>query len=294
MVFRVESHMISASSWATTEPMRMELWTDADAGHETRLRQALERGELAGALLAVEGAPAGHWNKLRGRLDAWGSAARKLVDARDGLTPAQALVRVLADEAGFTGDVEDYHHPRNSYLTQVVARRQGLPIVLACVYTLVGCAAGFDVCGVGMPGHFLVRVGDIFVDPFNGGKICDEDTRKEMLQEITAGAFVGRSEFFRDTPVSPTIERVLRNLVHSHRQRREREQLYRVVRLLASVTPDRADNQLLYARITEEVGAHRMALDLYEAIIEEFGDSPEAKLAATRLGPLHTRARMLN
>jgi regulator of sirC expression with transglutaminase-like and TPR domain len=274
--------------------MRNDLWTEADAGQETALRHAAHTGDITGALLAIEGAPEEHWTKLRVRLDGWGYAARMLAEGPDGIAPVDAVIQVLAHDAGFTGDSDEYGHPRNSYLTQVVVRRRGLPILLSCVYTIVGRAAGFDVSGVGMPGHFMVRVGDTLVDPFQSGEVRDEESCKELLREITANAFMWRSEFLEDTSLTATVERVLRNLVQSHQQRGEREMRYRAARLLAAVTPEKADTQLLYARITEDIGAHRMALDLYEQLMESFPNSVESRLAATRLGPLHTRTRMLN
>ncbi len=274
--------------------MRSELWTDQDAGHEAYLRGAIDRDDLPGALLAIEGAPEEHWDGVRARLRAWGDAARHLTTGPLGLAPAEALVRVLADEADFLGDSDDYGHPRNSMLTQVIARRRGLPIVLAVLYVVVGEHAGFDVAGVGMPGHYLCRVGDTYLDPFAGGAVRTEEQCSALVRKITAGAFAWRPEFLADTPTVQTVERVLRNLVHAHQQRREREFVYRSARLLAAVTPERPETQLLHARVAEEFGAHRLALDLYESILEKFPKTAEARLAATRLGPLHTRARMLN
>lgn len=274
--------------------MRRDLWTDEDSGHEAYLRGAVERDDLIGALLAIEGAPEMHWDGVRSRLRAWGEAARRLADGPMTLDPADAVVRVLAEEAGFEGDSEDYGHPRNSHLTQVIARRRGLPIVLASIYATVAKHAGFDACGVGMPGHYIVRVEDVFLDPFNEGASLTAEDCETIVRRITAGSFTWSPKFIADTPIRPTVERVLRNLVHGHQQQRERLFVYRAARLLAAVSPHRPETQLLHARLAEEFGAHRLALDLYESIIETFPDTSESKLAATRLGPLHTRARMLN
>jgi regulator of sirC expression with transglutaminase-like and TPR domain len=274
--------------------MRDELWTDTDDENLSRLRVAVASDELADALLAIEGAEWQHWDGARQRLARWGDCAAELVERSPELSDAEALVRVLAEEADFTGDTVDYGHPRNSHLTQVIARRRGLPIVLAGIYIIAGRRADFDVSGVGMPGHYLVRVGDTYLDPFDAGAQRSETECRALVQEITAGAFAWRPELLADTPTAPTIERVLRNLVHAHQQRRERELVYRSVRFLAAITPTRPETQLLHARLAEEFGAHKLALDLYESVMESFPDGPEARLAASRLGPLHTRARMLN
>ena len=56
------------------------------------------------------------------------------------------------------GDREDYYDPRNSFLNEVLSRRLGIPITLSLVYTEVGKRLGVPLVGVGMPGHFLVRI----------------------------------------------------------------------------------------------------------------------------------------
>jgi regulator of sirC expression with transglutaminase-like and TPR domain len=82
------------------------------------------------------------------------------------------LVRWLFGELGYTGNVQAYHDPRNSYLNDVVERRTGIPISLAVLAMVVGERIGVGLDGVGMPGHFLLRDRedpDGFVDPFAGG-----------------------------------------------------------------------------------------------------------------------------
>src|SRR2546421_3705539 len=66
-----------------------------------------------------------------------------------------ALSRYLFHEQGFEGDRRDYYDPRNSYLNDVLIRRVGLPISLSILAIGVGTRAGLEVCGVGLPGHFV-------------------------------------------------------------------------------------------------------------------------------------------
>ncbi len=105
----------------------------------------------------------------------------KMVRRRTKSSSTQALLAhlhdVLFEELGFRGNAEDYYSPDNSYLPQVVATRQGLPITLSLVYKYVGLELGLMVHGVNSPGHFLVAVesregareGLMLVDPFHGG-----------------------------------------------------------------------------------------------------------------------------
>ena len=69
-----------------------------------------------------------------------------------------ALNRYLFQEQGFRGNTEEYYDPRNSYLNEVLDRRTGIPITLSTVYMEVARRAGLEVEGVGLPGHFVVRI----------------------------------------------------------------------------------------------------------------------------------------
>lgn len=84
--------------------------------------------------------------------------------------PVEALRAVLA---GFTGDAHDYADLRSSLLHEVLRRRAGLPILLSAVWLEVARRCGIPAYGIGLPGHFVVRVGDVHVDPFAGGAALD-------------------------------------------------------------------------------------------------------------------------
>jgi regulator of sirC expression with transglutaminase-like and TPR domain len=87
-----------------------------------------------------------------------------------GGSDAGALRRALADDAGFRGYGDDYSDLRASLLHEVLRRRRGLPILLSVVYLEVARRCGISADGVGLPGHFVVSVGDTLLDPFYGGR----------------------------------------------------------------------------------------------------------------------------
>ena len=64
------------------------------------------------------------------------------------------LLRVnkfLFEEKGFTGNMEHYYDPENSFINRVLERRTGNPVSLCMIYTLVLRRLGFAVSGVGLP-----------------------------------------------------------------------------------------------------------------------------------------------
>ena len=61
-------------------------------------------------------------------------------------------------ELGFSGNVDNYYDPHNSFINEVLNRRHGIPITLAILYMEITLRLGIRVEGIGMPGHFLVGV----------------------------------------------------------------------------------------------------------------------------------------
>lgn len=80
--------------------------------------------------------------------------------------PVAALRSVLG---GFTGDAGDYRRLESSLLHEVLRRRSGLPILLSVVWLEVARRRGIEAAGIGLPGHFVVRVAGEYLDPFSGG-----------------------------------------------------------------------------------------------------------------------------
>jgi regulator of sirC expression with transglutaminase-like and TPR domain len=134
--------------------------------------------------LAATFTPGDPFKKQRAALDAWGSeVARRLPKAHTSLDRVETLVEFLTHEARLRGNEEDYYNIDNSLLPAVIKTRRGIPISLSLVYILVGRRAGLAVHGVALPGHFLVRHEDVFVDPFHGGRRVGLAECRGLVQE---------------------------------------------------------------------------------------------------------------
>jgi regulator of sirC expression with transglutaminase-like and TPR domain len=64
--------------------------------------------------------------------------------------------------------------PRAHYLHSVLQRGNAVPLAAAVLWIAVGKRAGIDIDGVGIPGHFVVRLGTCLVNPFDGDIIEEE------------------------------------------------------------------------------------------------------------------------
>ncbi len=272
------------------------LWGPRDDERAQRLADAMLRSDLESALFAIDGASPGEVVRAQSALDAWADRVRGAAsDARrrDGAPGVRrasecsaALRAVLVDHAGLTGDCQNYYAACNSRLTEVIARRRGQPILLASVWMLVAGRAGLQVDGVGMPGHFIVRVGDprhgVLKDPFNNGRRLTVRDCADIVQRLSGGSLPWEDAYLEPTPVADLTTRVLRNLMRASQLAGDPCGLYRAVRLLSATRPDDAEAALLHARAAEEVGATRLARRLYGDVAERWPGTCEAAVAARR------------
>jgi len=170
-------------------------------------------------LMGAEDDPELDTRLARAELDRLAAAvAAKLTGPPETTAPAQAaaiLALVLGARAGFGGAQTDYADLRSSLLHQVLRRRRGLPILLSVVWIEVGRRVGIPVYGVGLPGHFVVGIGDpdgdfVLADPFSGGRMLTvEDARA-----IALGAGGSPNDPHLLMPAQPTVIllRILTNI----------------------------------------------------------------------------------
>jgi regulator of sirC expression with transglutaminase-like and TPR domain len=146
---------------------------------------------------------------------------------------------VLFDIVGFTGNVEDYYNPANSYLPDVLRCRRGLPITLTLIYKCVAEGVGLTVRGINSPGHFLAAVKSadkppargndkrtvawMYVDPFYGGELLDGADVCRRIAETTGLVADNPAHWLAPATNRQWLNRMLNNLqavfAHTGRER---------------------------------------------------------------------------
>lgn len=115
-------------------------------------------------------------------LDALAATARPQV-AR--LGAAEGLRVTLGEQAGFAGSAADYQDVRSSLLHEVLRRGRGLPILLSVVWCEVAARLDVPAACLGLPGHVLVDLSGVVVDPFAGGQIIPGAPHEPVLDPVS-------------------------------------------------------------------------------------------------------------
>ena len=172
-----------------------------------------EHGDIEEAAwdLAHAFLPGQDFSDQRALLDAWGREALTWLSATGPRKPARvaALTQFLGRDLRLRGNEHDYYQYGNSLLPSVIETRLGIPISLALVYILVGRRAGIAIDGVGLPGHFLVRHGEVIFDPFHVGRRV---TVEECVALLTQQNLVLTQQHLDPTTPRQMLGRMLTNL----------------------------------------------------------------------------------
>ncbi|HUL78842.1 MAG TPA: transglutaminase-like domain-containing protein [Vicinamibacteria bacterium] len=233
------------------------------------------------------------------RLDEMGCALRqRLEDEPRPERAIMALNRYMFQELGFRGNTEQYYDARNSYLNEVMDRRVGIPITLSTVYMEVAGRAGLEVEGVGLPGHFVVRIQTparpLLVDPFHGGTLLTEKDCQERLDRIFNGKVKLEAKMLRPCRRKDMLERLLRNLKAIYLRDQDTDRALRVVDLIVRIQPgsaeDLRDRGVLYASL-DCYGLAARDLESYLALAPGAKDAEDL---AARVALLRLKAARLN
>ncbi|MCM3877974.1 MAG: transglutaminase-like domain-containing protein [Thermoanaerobaculia bacterium] len=264
-----------------------ELWSREDERDLTEFLDAVRREDLVGALFAIEGTPPVSRRLAEAVLDDAAAAVReRAAGTRSSFQKARLLARVLAEELGFAGDEDDYYDPRNVLLGPLLERRKGMPILLSVLWMEVGRRAKIPVAGIGLPGHFIVRVGPppgTLADPFAGGVPLTVDDCRRKVKALAGGRVPWRADYLRQMEIPALLERVLRNLSGCRGRTGDEAGRFRAVTFLSALRPDEPENLLSRAELAEELGVRGLAREVWAEIVERFPESTQAQAASEKM-----------
>jgi regulator of sirC expression with transglutaminase-like and TPR domain len=208
--------------------------------------------------------------------------ATKIDDPDDPVQIIAALNDVLFREEVFRGNTVDYYSPRNSFLHHVLDRRLGIPITLALVYMEVARRVGFQLFGVGMPGHFLLKHYDvdghsILIDAFERGSIVTEDDCRQKLDNIYSGQVALQPEFLLPVTRRQMLTRMLNNLRSIYLSQRDFRRAVQVVDLILVIYPRSPEDMKQRAVLRYNLNDFRGALSDFEEYVKMSPDASDAE-----------------
>jgi regulator of sirC expression with transglutaminase-like and TPR domain len=213
----------------------------------------------------------------------------------------RALNYYLFSEMRFSGNIDEYYDPRNSYLNEVIERRTGIPITLSILYLEVGKRLGLNLKGVSFPGHFLVKLsvkrGQLVLDPFTGGEAQSEADLRQRLAQVLPSEKAEQAQLDQYLePATPRqiIARVLRNLKNIYMQSSKLEQALAVMHRMLLVVPESAEELRDRGLVYQKLECFRPALSDLQNYLRRRPEAPDAAEIHGKIVELKESAARIN
>jgi regulator of sirC expression with transglutaminase-like and TPR domain len=166
------------------------------------------------------------------------------------------------------------------------------------VYMEVGRRAGLDVQGVGLPGHFIVRIstpeGDLLVDPFHEGAVVSEADCQSRLDRIYGGRVKVEPHMLAPCRHKGILARMLRNLKAIYVKSGDHDRALRTVDLLVRLDPRAADEIRDRGLLHAALDCYARAAADFEAYLEQAPGAPEAPELRQKIAEMRRKASRLN
>lgn len=268
-------HVIIGASSDIIQAFAALVRSEIEDEHVDLLRSALTFARIEDPQLDIE-----HYVRCVDEMAA--RVAEKIQDPDDPPQVIAALNDVLFREEMFRGNTVDYYSPRNSFLHDVLDRRLGIPITLALVYMEVARRVSFQLFGVGMPGHFLLKHYDvdgqsILIDAFERGSIITEDDCRQKLDSIYSGQMALQPEFLLPVTRRQMLTRMLNNLRSIYLSQRDFRRAVQVVDLILVIYPRSPEDMKQRAVLRYNLNDYRGALSDFEEYVKMSPDASDAE-----------------
>ena len=202
-------------------------------------------------------------------------------DSAEGETLARDLNRYLFDLKGFSGNTGDYYNPQNSFLNRVIDTGIGIPITLSVLYLGLAARLGMDCHGIGMPGHFLVKIEDLdlYMDPFHGGQLLSAGDCRRLAEQMFGTRMEWDEHFLFPTPPKSILARMLNNLRVIYAQVRDIPRLAGVLERMLLFDPPNVALHRDLALCYVEQGDNAAAVRSLENLISNATSERDAEAA---------------
>ena len=203
-------------------------------------------------------------------------------------------------ELSFSGNVNHYYDPDNSYLNAVLRTRKGIPISLAVLWLELAQGLGLKARGVGFPGHFMVKVslpnGQVVIDPFTGHSLSREELSERLEPVRRRSGLVDEFEvplalYLQAESSRGIIARMLRNLKDIYKTQEDWHRLLAVQERLLLLLPQCWDEYRDRGLAHAELGNTEQALADLECYMVHTSSLAGSDAVARSLGePRRTRS----
>ena len=228
----------------------------------------------------------------------WSVQLKKESTRKPASSRLDLLNKLLFDKMQFTGNIDNYYDPKNSFLNDVIDSRKGIPISLSVIYLELAWSLGLDAAGVGFPGHFLVRVNHrgetLYVDAFYKGRVMTATDCVDFWQDISEGEVEFQNSFLSCMNKQQILIRMLRNLKGIYLEQKSYKKLIAIMDKLIVMNPRLPEEVRDRGIIYYQIQAFRFALKDFEGYLSVNPEADDAQVIHQYIEVLREYSAHLN
>ncbi|TDI80193.1 MAG: hypothetical protein E2O79_09375 [Caldithrix sp.] len=170
---------------------------------------------------------------------------RRLYGIQGERDKVEVINHFLFDEKGFHGNEKSYYEPENSYINKVLDRQTGIPISLSALYLFLAGRLNLPVCGVGFPGHFLLKYRSnstpFFIDAFNSGQILSQQECEHFLRKR---GYAFHPYYLNTSESRDILARMIKNLVLIYLQKNQQNKINTLVKIFSEFVMNERETKI--------------------------------------------------
>lgn len=155
------------------------------------------------------------------------------------------LINIIFEREGYKGNSNNYYEPENSYLNRVIDRKLGIPISLGAIALILAERLSLPIFGVNMPAHFMLKYErdrlEIFIDPFNQGRILD---KQDCIRFLINQGYGYVEQYLAKATATDIVERMFNNLRNSYAELGQTDKRALIERYLDLIYDARGERRL--------------------------------------------------
>jgi regulator of sirC expression with transglutaminase-like and TPR domain len=157
------------------------------------------------------------------------------IELNDDLTAFEkikVLNHIIFNLHEFTGDREDYHNPKNSFINRVLDSKKGSPLSIGILYAIIAQGLDIPLYGVNLPHHFILAYEDEFlanfapeematpgilfyVNTFSRGAVFGKQDVIAFLEQIEVEP---KDQYFKPCSNIAIVKRMITNICYSYKK----------------------------------------------------------------------------
>jgi regulator of sirC expression with transglutaminase-like and TPR domain len=156
-------------------------------------------------------------------------------DSNTAFETVKIFNHVMFDICGFKGSRKNFFSPNNSFLYSALRQRQGTPLTLSIIYSIVAQRLQIPIYGVNLPNQFILGFVDenktlkmlnidserqilFYINPYAKGRIFDHNEIESYLKALKLPM---EKEFYEPCSNTIILKRMLSNLCYSYKKKGE-------------------------------------------------------------------------